>query len=460
MSDDFVQSLFSEERRWQSWLDVEAALARVQARAGMIPQWAAAEICAAAHLDRLDLPALRAEIERTMAPVHALARALTAASGDAGGWVHWGATTQNIIDTGRILVLREALETLETRLADVLLVLADLAETHADTPMVGRTNRQHALPITFGFKVAGWIDELIRVCQQLKETEARLLQLRFGGAIGAYQSFGAAGPALVRALAAELGLAPSLHQGRAQIDPFIDLVTRLAMLGVAAGRIGSDIYGGMQTEVAEWAEGLGHDVIGSSTMPHKVNPKLVVTLAADASRLRSKGAAAFAVTPPAHEGDAVTNRELRALVEDSMKLALTVADNLAKTLDTLVVNREAMKAQLLASGDQTSLETIMMHLAPKLGRSATHDMLHTIADEARATKRPLQDLLLAAPDITAALEPARLKVLLDPIRNTGQSATIARQLAAAGRAYALPRGSSSGASTMDAASVGSVARMP
>lgn len=448
---------FSEDRRWQSWLDVEAALARVQARAGILPDWAAADITAAARLDRLDLAVLRREIAQTMAPVHALARCLADASGEAGGWVHWGATTQNIIDAGRLLVLREAQAALKVRLAAILERLADLAEGHAETPMVGRTNRQHALPITFGFKAAGWIDEMMRVCRQLDDAEPRLFALRFGGAIGAYQSLGTHGPALARALAQELGLRPSLYAGRAQVDPLIEHVTRLAMLGVAAGRIGSECYGAMQSEIGECAEDLDHAVVGSSTMPHKVNPKLVVALIADASRLRAKGAAAFAITPPAHEGDAATNRELRLLVEESTELALTVARDLERTLDTLVVNRAALLAHLRASGDQTALEAIMMHLAPTLGRAVAHDVLHAVADQARGTGRPLRSLLMADPRVAGAMDPDTLARLLDPTRNTGQSAAIARQLAQEGRATAERLVVSAGASATEAASASSVA---
>lgn len=434
MPSETISSYFSEERLWQSWLDVEAALARVQAKAGILPDWAARDINKAARLDRLDLGSLRQEIRRTMAPVHALSRCLAEASGEAGAWVHWGATTQNIIDTGRLLILRDVQNDLMTRLSHVLVQLADLAESHAETAMVGRTNRQHALPITFGFKVAGWIDELLRVFAQLEECEERLFRLRFGGAIGSYQSLGPSGPDLAAELAKELGLHPSLYAGRAQVDPLIEYITRLGMLGVAASRIGTDLYGSMQTEIGEVFEDLGHDVVGSSTMPHKVNPKIVISLNADASRLRAKGAAAFSVTTPAHEGDSVSNRELRILVQEASLLALEVAAGLGEVLDRIKVDEHALATHVVATGDMTSLETIMMHLAPKLGRSVAHDLLHAAAMRSRETATPLLDVMLANSQIAEVIDRETLERLMDPRRNTSQSAAIAHQLASDARA--------------------------
>lgn len=424
---------FSQERRWQSWLVVEAALARVQAEAGIIPDWAARAIADAAQLEKLDLPALKADVRKTMAPVYALSRALAAASGEAGPWVHWGATTQNIIDAGRLLVLKDVQRDLKARLAGVLKHLSDLAETHAETVMVGRTNRQHALPITFGFRVASWIDEVLRVCEQLDSAEQRLFELRFGGAIGTFQSLGEAGPKISEALAKELGLRPARYEGRAQVDVLIEYVSRLGMLGVAATRVSGELYESMQTELCEIQEGLGHEVVGSSTMPHKLNPKLVVEVKANANRLRSMGAQAYTVTPPSFEGDAVSNRELRGLTEEAVRLSLSVTAGLESVLSAILINEEEMAKTLKSSSAETSLEAIMMQLAPEIGRDAAHDVLRAAATKARETGISLQELVQTLPEVTQVLSPATLKRLFDPAQNTGQSASVALRLAAAAR---------------------------
>ena len=197
-------TIFARSTQWQAWLDVEAALARVQSDIGMIPSWAAAKITAAAQLDVIGYDALVDDIARTMAPVLSLTRLLGNAAGDAGDYVHWGATTQNVMQTGRILLMRQANSGIRKQLALAACTLGKLAHDEANTMMIGRTNRQNALPITFGFKVASWITELDRTEARLSDAARRLFVLPFGGAIGAMQSFGDGGRELNKRLAAEL----------------------------------------------------------------------------------------------------------------------------------------------------------------------------------------------------------------------------------------------------------------
>ena len=424
---------FSQKRRWQSWLDVEAALARVLGREGIIPQWAACKIAETSKLEQLDKKALRKEVKRTMAPVHALACELAKASGEAGGWVHWGATTQNIIDAGRLLVLRDVQKDLKHQLALVLNCFAYLADKHAETSMVGRTNRQQALPITFGFKIASWIDEFLRIWDQLEECEERLFELRFGGAIGAFHSLGEAGPDISIRLAEELGLRPARYEGRVQVDVLMEYVSRLGIIGVAAYRVASDLYQMMQSEVGELAEDFGAAVVGSSTMPHKSNPKLVVRLIANANRLRSLGAGAYSLTPPSFEGDSVTNREMQKQLQDTVECAFCVILGLQKVIDSLSVNSNSMTKRLVSSGKETSMENVMMHLAKLIGRGAAHDVLHEAIVKSRTNGKPVDEILLSQPEFRNNIEKETLNHLLDPEKNIGQSVRIARQLAAKAR---------------------------
>nr|WP_164999536.1 lyase family protein [Salinicola tamaricis] len=186
-----TDTIFSRDATWQAWLEVERALALTQAEQGMIPAAAAAEIARCATLDQLDREALAVDIERTLSPVMSLVRALAArCDGDAGGYVHLGATTQNIILTGKMLQLARSHRWLKAQLAAQLECLADLAERGAEWPCVSRTNRRHALPITFGYKVAGWIEELERNVERLEAVESRAFVLTFGGASGAMHSYG------------------------------------------------------------------------------------------------------------------------------------------------------------------------------------------------------------------------------------------------------------------------------
>jgi 3-carboxy-cis,cis-muconate cycloisomerase len=268
-------------------LEVEAALALAQAELGLVPDDAAKEIAAKANLATISEKALIADIERTQAPVLSLVHTLAAACSEhAGGYLHWGATTQNIILTGQVLQVRRAHVALLSQLADSLNILADLADTEAYTVMAGRTNRQHALPITFRFKVAAWIEEFIRFDTRLREGEARLFSLVFGGAIGAMQAFSEHGPELVKRLGTKLSLNPVLVPSRTTVDHFVEYLLNLIQLGTTCGKVSKELYQLMSEEFGEASEHLNASVRGSSTLPQKVNPKLAVALIAQSAQLR------------------------------------------------------------------------------------------------------------------------------------------------------------------------------
>lgn len=441
MSFDAIEKIrttyFSDETRWQSWLDVEAALAETQGEMGTIPQTAAEEIVRNCDLSKLDKSYLRGKIDTTMAPVFALTNVLAEVSGEAGAYVHWGATTQNIIETGRLLVLRNIQEKLKLGLAEALSNMADLAEENAEQIMVGRTNRQNALPITLGFKIAGWIDEFIRVADQMMELEPRLFQLRFGGAIGGYHSFGENGQQMSEKLAMKLNLAPSLVPNRTAIDPLIEYVTKLSMIGVATGRVANELYLSMSEEIGEFYEGLGPKVIGSSTMPQKSNPKIIIELRARSNQLRGKAATVLIYPSPSHEGDAATNRELAITLEETCPLALFVIDKFNSVLGKIRPNRERMKANFLASHEMMATEGLMMRLAQDLGRTAAHDLIHDLVTKATQSEQSFQALLSQEKCVSDNLSSKEIQGLMSHENKTGQCAEIAKGAAVAGRSKAL-----------------------
>lgn len=437
-----IDELFTSESLWQSWLDVEAALALAQGELGMIPAHCAARIAAECRLSGFDLPALRADIALTMAPVLSLTHALAALCGaEAGGYVHWGATTQNVMMAGRLLQLRKAHALLLQRLARVLEAMADLAAGNARQVTVGRTNRKHALPITFGFKAATWIDEMLRCVQRLREAEARTFRLVFGGAIGAMQSFGTQGPALAQALAARLGLRDSLVHARNTLDSMSEYVLALALFGMACSRIGKELYTLMAEEIDEVEEALGPDVIGSSTMPQKNNPKHVVALLARAARLRAMAAPALEAGQPSHEGDAACNQLIAELVDQSSILAYDLARRLDWLLRNLRLKPEHMRRSLEISADVVASENLMLLLAQGMGRQAAHDLVHELIARHKQTGASVLELLLQHPGVAGRHDAAQLRRALDPAHYTGLSAEIAmaatdqaRQAAAALRA--------------------------
>lgn len=421
-----VADLFSAEQTWQSWLDIEAALALAQADLGMIPRHCAGQIAAHASLEHLDLDALRKDIRRTMAPVLSVVHALAHVCGEeAGGYVHWGGTTQNIILGGRILQMRRVHRLLQARLARVLDALARVASDGADTVMAGRTNRKHALPITFGFKVASWIEELTRCAERLEQVEPRAFSLVFGGAIGAMHTFGPDGPKLAALLASRLGLSNPVVHSRAMLDPFCEYVVVLSLFAVACSRIGNELYVLMTDEIGEVAESLPEGVVGSSTMPHKDNPKLVVTLIARAAKLRSLAAPALEAGQPSHEGDAAVNQQMYGLIDEACPLAYDLAVRLEELLGLLRFDPERMRQNLQLSADVIASERLMMVLAEKLGRQHAHDRVHAAIREARRSGRALVDVLQAQADVAAGFSRAQILEALDPSRYTGSSRGIA-----------------------------------
>lgn len=422
------ENFFSDQARWQSWLDVEAALAISQSEIGMIPEDAGIKIAAQANLDSLEICELRKKIKQTMAPVFALSECLAEVCAENGAYVHWGATTQNIVDTGRLIVLKRVQKKIFKNLNDVLFLLSLLAKEHANTVMVGRTNRQNALPITFGFKVAGWIDELMRVADQLKEIEPRLFQLRFGGAVGGFHSVGSDGVQLSELMAKKLELHSSLVPNRTSVDPLIEYITKLSMIGVVCSRISDELFLLMSEEIGEVREVFDDNVIGSSTMPHKVNPKYVVNLSTMAIQLRTKGGAALTVPSPSHEGDAVTNRLLTKLIEETCPLAINTLQKLHDTLAVIKPNTTRMRENFERSREMMATESLMMKLATTLGRSHAHDLVHSLVDEAKQQQVSLHTILAANKVILETLGSESIEKILCLDDNIGQCADIANSL--------------------------------
>ncbi|MBC7431378.1 MAG: adenylosuccinate lyase family protein, partial [Rubritepida sp.] len=262
------------ERAWLArMLDVEVALALAQSRLGIVPPEAAQAIADAAEVDRLDLAELAAATANTGYPVVGLVRQLSALAGpDAGKWTHWGATTQDIMDTATVLQMRQGLALIRIDLVQLNTALASLAMRHRDTVMAGRTHLQHALPVTFGYKVAVWLSPLITMVERLDQLRPRVERLQFGGAAGTLASLGTQGIAVQGEMAAELGLAVPDIPWHVARDGFCEATNFLGLLCGALSKIATDVMLLMQTEIAEVAEAHQAGRGGSSTMPQKRNP--------------------------------------------------------------------------------------------------------------------------------------------------------------------------------------------
>ena len=285
VSNPGIRALYRLENRWQAWLDVEAALAKAQAELGIIPKEAAEAIAKAAHYELLDRTRLDEGFARTGHPIVPLVWELSRVVGEPhGGWVHWGATTQNITQTGDLLVLRQAHSTILGLIADALDAAAVLAEKGAEMPIAGRTHGQHAVPATFGYKVAVWVDELIRHTERFKQAAPRLFIAMLGGGAGTYASLGEMGPKVQAGIGKDLGFGSMTVPSRVILDHLAENICILGMLAASCGRIGREIYTLMKTEFGEVEEPVPPGTVGSSTMPQKRNPKLCQDIIAAAAR--------------------------------------------------------------------------------------------------------------------------------------------------------------------------------
>lgn len=439
MQDDVSEkSLFSTTSKIEAWLEVEVALAQSQADLGMIPREAAEEIARKGRLECIDRDALLKDIDATRAPIVSLVRFLAnACDGNAGEYVHWGATTQNIMQTAEILLVRRAHRRVLERVAQCLEALADLAESGAGAVMAGRTQRRHALPITFGFKAATWIDEFLRHEERFHSAEPRVFALIFGGAVGAMHSFGSEGDALSARLAERLGLSCFDVPSRSVNDHMIEYVLLLGLLGTTCGKISQELYTLMSEEIAEVREGLGESVVGSSTMPQKVNPKLSVAVIALAAQLRAQVHLAMDAGQPSHEGDAASSRMLYTAMDTACPVAIEMLSELADLLKGLELSPDRMRANLRLTGGMINCERVMMTLARKgLGRQSAHDLVHESAIEAVRSQRDVSTVLADHPGVTAYLSKAELQFILTPDSYLGQSRELATRLAERGRTEA------------------------
>src|SRR6202165_5704261 len=378
-SSEPMRQVFSDENRVQCYLDIEATLARVQARLGLIPQRAADEITAKCTLDIIDMDKLKSKTELIGYPVLPVVQQLVAACADhLGEYCHWGATTQDITDTATIMQIWQALSLIEDDLAAISGHLADLARRYRNTPMAGRSNLQQAVPITFGYKAATWLSAVERHRLRLAELRPRVLVGEFGGAAGTLASLGADGLDVQEGLMAELGLGqPEIawHTARdriAEVGCFLGLVTG------TLGKIATDVKLLMQTEVSEVYEPYVKDRGSSSTMPQKRNPISCNFIHACMAMVRQHVAALLDAMVEDHERS-TGPWEIEWIVLPEI-FALS-AGALAQTrflLSGLQVDEKKMRANLDITRGLIVSEAVMMGLGPHLGRQYAHDLVYDI----------------------------------------------------------------------------------
>ena len=434
-----MRALLSDRALLGRMLKVEAALARAEAALGVIPRAAARPIAAACDPKRYDAAAIADAAADAGNLAIPLVKDLTALvkkrAPEAARWVHWGATSQDIIDTAMALSIVEAQKLLDRDLARAIRGISALSRRHRNTPMVARTWLQHALPTTFGYKLAGYAAMLGRARRRLADAADHAAVIQFGGAVGTLAALGNKGPAVARRLADGLGLAlpdAPWHSAHDRIAGFA------AALGIAigsAGKVARDITLLAQTEVQEVFEPASPGKGGSSTLPHKRNPVGAAQILTAATLAPGLVADVFAALVQEHERAAGAWQAEWIALPELMRLASIALARLAEIAEGLEVDKAKMRANLGLTDGLIMAEAVQMALAAKIGRSAAHELMGAAAKRALKEKRPLVEVLAAIPEISRALPRARLKALADPLSYLGAAELFGtRALAEAERA--------------------------
>jgi len=429
-----MRTVFSDENRVQKYLDFEAALARSQARLGIIPKEAAEEICRHCRLAEIDFAKLKAQTERIGYPVLPLVQQLVALCRDGlGEWCHWGATTQDITDTATVMQIREALILIERHLDGIVGALAALARKYRDTPMAGRSNLQQAVPITFGYKVATLLAAFERHRKRLNELRPRVLIGEFGGAAGTLSSLGGRGFATQAELMKELKLAVPAIAWHTVRDTIAEVGCFLGLITGTCGKVALDVKLLMQTEVEEIYEPFHEGRGSSSTMPQKRNPISSVYITALTAVVRQQVAALLEAMVEDHER-ATGPWEIEWIVLP--EIFCLAAGALAQTefvLKGLQVDEKKMRANLDLTKGLIVSEAVMMGLGPYLGRQYAHDLVYEICRQVVATGRPLVELLAENAEIAKHLDRRALEKLCDPANYLGEAGAMVDRVLATTR---------------------------
>ncbi len=420
---DAMREIFSDRGRLQGMLDFEAALARAEAAVGVISAASASAIGQQCRANRFDMKALAKAGALAGNPAIPMVKALTALVAkqdrEAAGHVHWGATSQDAMDTGLVLQLRAALELVEADAARLSDALAKLARKHVATPLAGRTWLQQAVPVTLGLKAAAALDAVERHRTRLRELRSRVLVIQFGGAAGTLASLGTRGLDVTRALAKQTGLAEAEMPWHSHRDRVAEVATVLGLLTGTLGKVAKDIALLMQTEVGEAFEPAAPGKGGSSTMPHKRNPVAAAVVIAAASRVPALVSTMLSAMLQEHErGLGNWHAEWETLPEICM-LCSGALGHLVQAVKGLEVDAARARKNLDATGGLLLAESVAAALAPRIGRDAAHALLEEAARRAVTQKKSLLDVLEKDRKVKAHLSASRLKAALDPAKYLG-----------------------------------------
>lgn len=418
-----MRNIWNDESRIKKQLSVEAALAKAEGELGVIPKEAADQIVDAAEHGEFDIPYIASQVavvkHSLMPTIHALQKE---AGKESGEYVHYGATTQDIVDTGAVLQLFEAYKIVKRDVKKVIDQLAELAKKYQYTPMVGRTHGMQALPTTFGYKLAVWLDEFGRHYQRLNEIEERVFTGNINGAIGSYASFGPKGMEIERKALEILGLNTPNISWQSSRDRFSEYASVIGYISGTTGKIGNELYNLMRTEVDELEEPFSKGKIGSSTMPHKRNPAAFEGIASLTPAVLKSVSLIQESMKVEHERDAMSWRlEWIALPEINIYLAAQL-NGLKAVFDGLVVKADKMEENLKKQKGLLLSEKVMFEVGKELGKQTAHHIVYECSVQAFEEDRSFKDVLLEQEEIRTHFKEEEIADWLIPENYTGLAA--------------------------------------
>ena len=428
---DKITTFFSREQLFQAYLDVEVALAKAQAKQKIIPERAAQKIAEMAQIDQLSIDNINKSLEKTGHPLVPLIWELDRVCGaEAGGYIHWGATTQNITQTGKLLLVKQFHQVFLEKILKLLSVLSDLALETKHYALPGRTHGQHAVPATFGYKVAVWIDEIIRHFHRFKNSEERVFVTMLGGGAGTMASVGMEGLETQKLMAEELGFTSMSMPARTIGDHLTEYILNLAMFAATSSKMAREIYTLMKQEFGEVEEPVPDGAVGSSTMPQKRNPRNCQDIVAWAAELRTLVPMSLEAMQTEHEADKTTSMMINVAIDRSCELANKIVDSSTYIFSDLKVFPDRMRKNLDLSGGLIMSEQIMLELGKKLGRQRAHDVVYDAAQHSAKTGVDFISALNEQAEITQNFKSDEIKSMLDPEEYLGLCVYFAEYFAA------------------------------
>src|SRR5690625_4363770 len=415
-----MRSVFSDESLMQKWLDTWVALAQAEAEVGLIPEEAAEKITEKAHYSLFDKIEIREGIVDTTHPLIVQIRQFTdEVGGRAGGYIHWGATTQDIMDTAVVLQVKEAHEVLLNQLNEFLTTLLNLSEEYKNVIMAGRTHGQHALPVTLGYKIAIWADEIGKHIERLESGAERYLVSSFSGAAGTLASIGENGLDVQEKFSRNLGLHQPLITWHVQRDGFAEFSSCVAMIAGTVGKIANEIINLQKTEIGEIEEGFKDGQIGSSTMPHKRNPMICEYVVGLTRVVQRNASLSFDAMIQEHERDMTFWTTEWSYIPQINMMTSGAIEQMQGIMERFIVHEDKMKSNLDQLKGLIVSENLMLKLGEHVGRQIAHDMVYKVSMQAFEQNRHLLDVTLEDKSIMKHLSEEEIRSHLDPSSYVG-----------------------------------------